>query len=141
MELEIRNPNNLKLDEFIYDSLIPTIQEYVVSRIDNSRLIKIEEYLNSLNISEYKRYISARDMIIAAVYNLKSTKQPDNSYIISIDSAQTAPNIRAKIIDIAQLINYGSLSTPAYPIFDDTFLFFADRLNDLYNKYSLGGVS
>lgn len=139
MTLEIENPEQLELDDFITSSLIPKIQESFVKEIDKVKLIPINEYINKLNISTFGVYINAADILIAAVYNLIYTKQPSGNYIISIDSNQIAPNTRAKIIDIAQLVNYGTLSTPAYPIFDEVFSFFATRLNNLYLDYERGG--
>ena len=108
MTLEIENPEQLELDDFITSSLIPKIQESFVKEIDKVRLIPINEYINKLNIGSFGRYINVVDILVAAVYNLIYTKQPNGNYIISIDSSQIAPNTRAKIIDIAQLVNYGT---------------------------------
>ena len=46
MTLEIENPEQLELDDFITSSLIPKIQESFVKEIDKVRLIPINEYIN-----------------------------------------------------------------------------------------------
>ena len=139
MKLEIANPNKIQLDDFIESYLFPKIQESFIKEIDSRRLIAINKYVNTLNIATFGRYVNVKDILIAAIYNLVYNKQSNGDYIVSIDSTQIAPNTRAKIIDIAQLVNYGTLSTPAYPIFDTVFSYFAKRLNNLYIDYERSG--
>ena len=139
MTLTIENPNGLELDDFIKSALIPRLQETIVSAIDVNRLAPIEEYINTLNISNFGNHIFAKDVVISAAYNLISTRQQTGDYIISIDSTQLLPNTRAKIIDIMQLINYGTLATPAYPIIEEVFRQYSTMLNQLYINYERGG--
>lgn len=138
MTLEIENPRNFNLESFIKTFLIPKIQESFIKEIDNKRLLKIEEFINKLGINIYHQYISVRSILIAAIDNLEYLKLSNNNYILRIDSNQMLPNISAKLIDLAYMINYGTLSTPAYPIFTKVFSFFADRLQLLYAEYLRG---
>ena len=138
MTLYIKNPDGLPLEEFISLVLIPSIQRTFIDAIDNKRLYLIEKYINSLKISENNKYIDLRSILISAIYNLVYKRTLDGNYIITIDATQKAVDISAKIIDIAHMVNYGTLSTPAYPIFDDVFSYFSDKLRDLYIGYCQG---
>lgn len=138
MTLEIENPRNFNLDAFIETFLIPKIQDSFIKEINNKRLVKIEEFINKLGINIYHQYISVRNILIASINNLSYIKLPNNNYMLQIDSNQMLPNISAKLIDLAYMINYGTLSTPAYPIFTNVFSFFANRLQLLYSEYLRG---
>lgn len=141
MVLEIRNPNKLDLDGFVEAFLIPTLQEEFPSIIDNKRLIPIQEYIDKLNLSPVGKYkVRIKDVLISAMYNLVSTQLPSKDYIISIDSSQLVPNTSAKIIDLVQLVTYGSLLTPAYPVIEEFFSYYASRLDSMYTEYITGGA-
>lgn len=136
MTLTVDNPDRLDLDGFISEKLIPEIQEVFPSMINDGKLISVNDFVNNtLKLSLQGRWIDVKDVLLSAIYNLVYTEMPDGSYVISIDSNQIVPDTRAKIIEVAQLVNYGNMSVPSYPIFDEVFNFFADNLNDLYIEY------
>lgn len=136
MTLTVDNPDRLDLDGFISERLIPEIQEVFPSMINDGKLISVNDFVNNtLKLSPQGRWINVKDVLLSAIYNLVYTEMPDGSYVISIDSNQIVPDTRAKIIEVAQLVNYGNMSVPSYPIFDEVFNFFADNLNDLYIEY------
>ena len=136
MTLTVDNPDRLDLDGFISERLIPEIQEVFSSMINDGKLISVNDFVNNtLKLSPQGRWINVKDVLLSAIYNLVYTEMPDGSYVISIDSNQIVPDTRAKIIEVAQLVNYGNMSVPSYPIFDEVFNFFADNLNDLYIEY------
>ena len=136
MTLTVDNPDRLDLDGFISEKLIPEIQEVFPSMINDGKLISVNDFINNtLKLSPQGRWINVKDVLLSAIYNLVYTKMPNGSYVISIDSNQIVPDTRAKIIEVAQLVNYGNMSVPSYPIFDEVFRFFADNLNDLYIEY------
>lgn len=136
MTLTVDNPDRLDLDGFISEKLIPEIQEIFPSMINDGKLISVNDFVNNtLKLSPQGRWINVKDVLLSAIYNLTYTEMPDGSYVISIDSNQIVPDTRAKIIEVAQLVNYGNMSVPSYPIFDEVFNFFADNLNDLYIEY------
>lgn len=136
MTLTVDNPDRLDLDGFIAEKLIPEIQEVFPSMINDGKLISVNDFVNNtLKLSPQGRWINVKDVLLSAIYNLIYTEMPDGSYVISIDSNQIVPDTRAKIIEVAQLVNYGNMSVPSYPIFDEVFNFFADNLNDLYIEY------
>lgn len=136
MTLTVDNPDRLDLDGFIAEKLIPEIQGVFSSMINDGKLISVNDFVNNtLKLSPQGRWINVKDVLLSAIYNLVYTEMPDGSYVISIDSNQIVPDTRAKIIEVAQLVNYGNMSVPSYPIFDEVFNFFADNLNDLYIEY------
>lgn len=136
MTLTVDNPDRLDLDGFVSGKLIPEIQEVFPSIINDGKLIAVNDFINNtLKLSPQGRWINVKDVLLSAIYNLVYTKMPNGSYVISIDSNQIVPDTRAKIIEVAQLVNYGNMSVPSYPIFDEVFRFFADNLNDLYIEY------
>lgn len=136
MTLTVDNPDGLDLDGFISEKLIPEIQGVFPSMINDGKLISVNDFVNNtLKLSPQGRWINVKDVLLSAIYNLVYTEMPDGSYVISIDSNQIVPDTRAKIIEVAQLVNYGNMSVPSYPIFDEVFNFFADNLNDLYIEY------
>lgn len=136
MTLTVDNPDRLDLDGFIAEKLIPEIQGVFPSMINDGKLISVNDFVNNtLKLSPQGRWINVKDVLLSAIYNLVYTEMPDGSYVISIDSNQIVPDTRAKIIEVAQLVNYGNMSVPSYPIFDEVFNFFADNLNDLYIEY------
>lgn len=136
MTLTVDNPDKLDLDGFISEKLIPEIQEVFPSMINDGKLISVNDFINNtLKLSPQGRWINVKDVLVSAIYNLVYTEMPNGSYVISIDSNQIVPDTRAKIIEVARLVNYGNMSVPSYPIFDEVFKFFADNLNDLYIEY------
>ena len=138
MRLTIVNLRNLDLRDFIQSFLIPKIQEYFMSVVDCRRSQKIDDYIGTINLSLYNRKISMREVLVASIFNLVYTRYKDGKYVISIDPVKKLPNTKAKIIELAHMINYGTLSSPAYPIFDQVFNKFSTMLPDLYNEYIRG---
>lgn len=144
MNLFIENSSNYNMDAFISGFLIDLIKKFFISKIDSARLIPIEEFLNSkVELQQFGHLkpirVDLKSILIGSIENLKWTKSSTGDYNIEVDPNQMVPNLQAKFIDIARLVNYGSLSTPAYPIYDDTFEYFADNLGNLIDKY-LGGI-
>ncbi len=137
MELEIINKDNLDLYDFciwLEDELF----NYLNSNIDDRQLDRFDNYINEnlqINfIDKLPRFLKSRDILLSAFKNLDIRKQ-GKSYIIDIDPLKFIPNTNAKFIDIVRLINYGNMEINGYPIIDNTFDYFANNLQDLYQQY------
>lgn len=118
--------------------LIPKIKEYFVNSIDDRKLEKYNIYLNANKIVLFdyseKRLISARSILIGAIYNLH-LKHNLNHYVIEINPNSTIPSTSAKFTDIVKLINFGNMSLQGYQIVSDTMNYFANNINNYYNSY------
>ena len=137
--------NNCDYDisDFISTTLIPKIKDTFISYLDTKRLIAFDIYLNSnklriFGINNPKIIISSKNILLGAINNLKINRN-SNNYIIEIDPNITIPKLKAKFIDIANLINYGNLGLSSYPIFDKTFNYVASIYGKLYEDYINGG--
>lgn len=140
MRLFINNPSNEPLDKFIYEYVIPEINLVFSYKLNNARCLNWTKYFQTINLGwitykNNKRVIpSAYEVLIAGIKNLR-VLNCINHYIIEINPNEIAPKTRAKLIDICNLINYGNLEMPAYPIFEDTFNEVLINLPNLYEKY------
>lgn len=116
--------------------LITQIQSYMKSNLNIKRADIFDKYINENIPMQPKRILITKDLILSASYNLIVNKV-QNNYIIEIDPNIFIPNTFAKFINIMQLINYGNLVLPPYPIWTETFNYFADNINkylDIYLK-------
>ena len=145
MNLTFSSSSKADLTEFIQRKLYGEIRNAFVSILDETELERFDEYLNSSNIltpnipTNKKFFISTKNILIGALNNLIFIKQPvDNSYIIEISPNEYIPNFNAKFIDIANLVNYGTISIQAYPIFDKVFDSVAKKLHQIYKDYLEG---
>ena len=132
------------LEDFISNFLLQEIVKEFEKQLEPQALEPISEYVNSPDIlrvlkvnPEEEIHIDLRKAAIAAIQHLVYENTP-NAYIISIDPNESIPKITAKLIDIASLINYGSMMSPAYPIYDRVFSYVADNIQEYYNIYILG---
>lgn len=119
MELEIKNPDGYELTDFLTSYLFPKIEGIFSYAVDSKRALPIEEYINSLNISPFR--IRVADIIAEAGRNLSWEEERDGSVIVSIDNDVLYGNTNTKLYDLVQLIEYGTLSTPAYPVVSEVF--------------------
>ena len=144
MNLTFNASSGTDLSGFIKQALYVEIRNIFTSLLDDRYLEAFDEYLNSGNIIEFNIpvnksvKISTKNILIGAINNLIFTKQQNNKYIIEINPNEYIPNMRAKFIDIAKLVNYGTMSVPAYNIFDKTFELVAKKLPQVYKDYLEG---
>lgn len=138
MNLLIENKDNLDLIPFAY-WLQGKISKYLDDNIDEAKLNVIQAYVDMNDIIKHKdkkTHITLRDILIIAPYNL-IVSQVDSFVDMHIDPKMLAPFTWTPLIDIIQLINYGSLSIDAYPIWSYTLQFFADNLQEFYEQFYL----
>ena len=130
MKLEINRKYGLKFVLYI----IKKLQKYIIGNINVKKLIFIEAYINLMYTSQLRKYISAKDVIISGVMNITYTIYP-HKFVIEIDSNQILYGTDAKLCDLCKLINYGVLGVSAYPIFTESFDYFKENLNVLFEQY------
>lgn len=105
--------------------LIPKIQEYFVSNLNDKYIESYIKFLNNKNIKYY---------LLLGVSNLECKEYYDY-YIIQINPNVTFPETTAKLYDVCYEINYGSLNIPPYPIFSDAFNWAQQNKYRLYLEY------
>lgn len=141
MRMEIENPQKLELDDFIVVSLLPEIKRVFRYALDRSRLQPIQDYLDVLYSSNNTLYTTdLYNLLIEAIDCITYRKLPDFKYIVIFDYDEKLSYISAKIIDIINLVEYGTLSSPAYPIFSDVFTYILDHIDEIYQNYIGGNI-
>ena len=125
-------------DDF-FDWLIPKIREYVLAHIDEKKLLKVDEYINSNKYfhSIFKKEISSKEAIVSAMYNLKKDVYWDR-VVISIDPNVMLSNTTVKLITVVKTINFGTLSIMGHNLVTKNFKFIEDNIDTFYEKYLRG---
>ena len=139
MQLEISDPKNL-LDRSFILWLKVKIRDKILADLDLKKLIVWDKYLNENNVykSIYKKQINTRDIIVAGAMNLDFSKSESN-FMIYINRNIFTPGLdRIKLESICKLINFGDLRIKGYPIFTDTFDYFAESIQDYIDSYLHG---
>lgn len=95
--------------------------------------------LNNLLLVITKNQYGLQKIVQMSIDNLIDYKYND-TYIITIDNNTILPNTDFKLVDICQLINYGNLDVPGTMIYTKSFKYVNDNINDLYKKFSYGGI-
>lgn len=93
---------------------------------------------NLLLITTENRY-GLHKIVNMSINNLISYKFND-FYVITIDNNAILPNTEFKLIDMCKLINYGNLDISGTMIYTQAFKYINDNINDLYKKFSYGGI-
>ena len=139
MQLEISDPKNL-LDRSFILWLKVKIRDKILADLDLKKLIVWDKYLNENNVykSIYKKQINTQDIIIAGAMNLDFSKSESN-FMIYINRNIFTPGLdRIKLESICKLINFGDLGIKGYPIFTNTFDYFAESIQDYIDSYFHG---
>ena len=131
--------NEKKFEDEFFNWLLPEIRDYVISSVDNRKLIKVDNLINSNKyfLTPFKKNISSREVIIAAVSNLKILRYW-NRVVIGIDNNAIIPNTTTKISTVMRVINFGTLSILGYPVITKSFKFIEDNIDIFYEKYLQG---
>ena len=130
MRLDINTKYGLEFVLYI----IKKLQEYIIGNINDKKLVFIEEYINQNYKSIYRKHISARDVLVSSAMNL-TYQIYANKFTVEIDSKQILYGTNAKLYDICKLINFGVLGIGSYPILTDSFDYFKDNLDYMYEYY------
>ena len=113
---------------FLSQCLIPELYIYLTSHID-------KRYTN-LQDSYFKEFYNttSKDIIIQGALNL-IIKNCRNFYIIQVKDDQISYGSTAKLYDLCNEVNYGSLSLPPYPIFSKAFKWAKQNLKNFYLQW------
>lgn len=130
MRLDINTKYGLEFVLYI----IKKLQEYIIGNINDKKLVFIEEYINQNYKSVYRKHISARDILVSSAMNL-TYQIYANKFTVEIDSKQILYGTNAKLYDICKLINFGVLGIGSYPILTESFDYFRDNLDYMYEYY------
>ena len=130
MKLDINTKYGLEFVLYI----IKKLQEYIIGNINDKKLVFIEEYINQNYKSIYRKHISARDILVSSAMNL-TYQIYANKFTVEIDSKQILYGTNAKLYDICKLINFGVLGIGSYPILTESFDYFKDNLDYMYEYY------
>ena len=123
MQIVIQNPKKRIVDKFIVKRLFPMIYHLVVTNI-NKDIFKL--YNDDLKLS-IQRMLIDRDYLVYY-------RNPDYSYTISIESNKIVGKNSAKLCDICNIVNYGSLDYPATEVFSHVFSFIEKNFWKIYKS-------
>ena len=135
MTLIIDNKNITK-------SFIPYLKKRILGHVlillDLKKIIKYDEYFNSFNFkSDNPTIINTKKIIMLGMSNLIHERYETTTHI-SINPNITYPGTKFKIIDLCKVINFGTLSIDAYPIFTETFNHFSKNLKKYIDYCAIG---
>lgn len=138
MNLIIENKHNLDADDFIV-YLAKETGKWIIDNIDDRRAALWTKYLRDAGfkwnkIGKKTVIPSALDIIKGSVYHLTYTKFEDK-YVIEISNIAMIPQTPYRYVELASLINYGNLSIPGYPLFDESFKYIEDNLGIYIKRY------
>lgn len=116
--------------------LISKIKTRLLSNIDTKKLVHWNNYFSELPSNEASiQDNSSQQIIVFAVSNL-TCKLNQGELIITYDQTKFIPGYdRLKLSTAIKTINYGTLSIKGYPIFSDTFKYFAENIDTYIKLY------
>ena len=139
MFLELRPPQQLNITEFIEKVLRKIILEVYKATVEPLRLIKFNQYIDSLEVGQVlrngkRRPINTYEILYGALSNL-DLEEHDHIYRLTINPNNYVPNLKIRMLTVAELVNYGTASIAPYPIIDYVFDKVADKMGDYYAQY------
>lgn len=139
MKLEIGDPKNL-LDRPFIEWLKVKIRNKILADVNLKKLENWDNFFNNQSMykSIYKKKILTSDIILAGASNLDYVKSESNFWIRINPNIYTPGLDRVKLAVICKLINYGNRDLVGYPIFTDTFEYFAENINEYVDRYLHG---
>ena len=139
MKLEITPPADLDIKDFVNNFLLDKIPAVYIKSVDRLRLLRFDNYLNSLNIATKTRTGKVRKIntfeVLYSAFNNLVVAVDSGTYTITINPNTMVPNFNIKLITVAELVNYGTVSIQSYPIIDEVFDKVADDLGTYYIEY------
>lgn len=127
-----------KYDDEFFDFVKTKIKNYFYQILNIKRLEPFEIFINKnpKYYSLFKKYISALDICISAIYNIVVIRYGEN-IVLKIDENSVVPNTNIKLINLCKLINEGNLVLKAYPIFTEIFDYVKNNIEKIYAEYAL----
>lgn len=139
MILEILDPKNT-IDNNFLSWLESKIRNKLISSIDRNKLKNWDIFINSNPVykSIYKKNISTLDILISGANNLISSRSSESIQITINPKIYAVGFDRVKIRSLCKLINFGNRDISAYPIFTNTFKYFAENIQTYIDRYLYG---
>ena len=137
MKLLITTDKKLLLNHEFCDWLIMQIRKKILLDINIKKVAIWQLYLEKILADKIlpKQKISADNIILQGINNLEYI-YTDYSIEISVNNKINIQNLdQVKLISIIKLINYGNKDIVGYPIFIDTFNYFAENIDAYIDKY------
>lgn len=132
MRLVIKLDKKYNTESFIQNWLKKAISIYLRAEINKNK--KLITYHFSNNVYDvYKNLMYATKFI-----DIKHLQEGSSDVLIEINPNRFNLENTAKLYDICAMVNFGSLSNPACPIFTKTFDYFAKNFWTLYRDYEWG---
>ena len=129
MRLAIKLDKKYNIESFIKIWLKKAIYIYLKEQIIKNKNLIIHNF-NDDRCDVYKNLLYAINYI--------DIKHIRDDIIIEINPNNFNLENTAKLYDICAMVNFGSLSSPACPIFTKTFDYFAKNFWTLYKDYERG---
>lgn len=102
-------------------------------------LYSYNDSLNNLLLFITNNQYSLQKIVNISINNIVTYRYNDSS-IITIDNNTVLPNTDFKLVDICKLINYGNLDISGTMIYTNAFKYVNDNINNLYKRFSYGGI-
>ena len=129
MKIIIVDHKHKAVNSFIHQQILPMMYNMIVKLFDR----------DVYNLYSVDLKSSIQDMLLRRDY-LYVTVSPDNTYTIMIDENQIVGRSSAKLCDICNIINFGSLDYPATHVFTKVFSYIRQNFWRLYKSYIRGGM-
>lgn len=136
MKIEITNTNRT-LDYKFGEWIIEVVSNEIKSNIDEKKLIRWNEYLNTDGVLKFtsRKSILAKEIIYLGIDNLRLSELP-NRFIIEINPNKYVPGVdKVKVVSACKLINYGNATMKGYPIFSNSFEMVVQNIDSLIEIY------
>lgn len=103
--------------------------------LDMRKLKSFEEYFQSEEFlkSTNNVVINPKKVIVLAMSNIISKRYETTTHLF-INPNLLYPGTNLKIVDLCKIINYGTLSIDAYPIFTMTFNHFSNNIGKYIDR-------
>ena len=123
-------------DDAFISWLLRIIRFEIIKSLDDKRLISFNEKVESEELFESKsnKKFDVRKAIILSLNDLSFRKVKD-TYIIEISGDKIFPNYNVKVKTICNLLNYGNISIPGFPIYSNAFQHVKSNLKRYYEMY------
>lgn len=112
---------------------------YLTTIIDTKKLQSYDEYFKSeefLKLSN-QTIINSQKVILLGMTNLIHKRYETTTHVF-INPNINYPETSLKLVDLCKIINYGTLSIDAYPIFTNTFNHIQRNIGKYIDFYTTG---
>ena len=112
---------------------------YLATILNVKKLVPYDEYFKSDDflLQTNGVIIDSKRVIIMSMSNL-THKRFETTTQIFVNPMMTYPGTNIKLVELCKIINYGTLSIDAYPIFSMTFNHFSRNLGMYIDRCIMG---